>query len=172
MKEIAMNEKIRGRTRPKTNPASLSIRTEIVDNYEDVSVEAVALAPEAAESVVVGPVTAEGATVESAEATSVTVSIAAAAGEPPPCWKSPGASNSDEGFDVSAWQLKTYDLFNENVAAIFDFLAAIGQAKSLSDVIELNSRFASERYSTLLRQTNDIMELTRLVRLRAFPFVA
>ncbi|MEK4031772.1 hypothetical protein WOC76_20590 [Methylocystis sp. IM3] len=167
-----MNQKIRGRTRPKTNPAPLSIQAEIVEDYEDMPVEAVALAPEAAESVVVGPVTAEGVTVEPAEATSVAVSIAATAGGPPPCLKSPGSANSDEGFNVSAWQLKTYDLFNENVAAIFDFLSAFGQVTSLSDVIELNSRFASERYSTLLRQTNEIMELTDPVRLRAFPFVA
>ncbi len=73
---------------------------------------------------------------------------------------------------MGAWQLKTYDLFNENVAVLFDFLAAFGQVKSLSDAIELNSRFASERYSTLLRQANENMELTHPVRLRGFPFVA
>ncbi len=165
-----MNEKIRGRTRPKTNPASLSIHSEIVDDYGGMPVEAVALASEAAESVAV--VTAEDVTVGPAEATSVTVSIAATASEPPPCLKSPQAPNFDEGFDVSAWQLKTYDLFNENVAAFFNFLAAFGQVKSLSEVIELNSRFASERYSKLLGQTNELMELTCSVRLRAFPFVA
>ncbi len=172
MKEIAMNQKIRGRTRPKANPASLSIQAEIADDYEDMPVEAVDLAPEAAESVAVAPVTAEHVTVGPAEATSVAVSVAATASEPPPSLKSPGVPNFDEGFHVSAWQLKTYDLLNENVAALFDFLAAFGQVKSLSEVIELNSRFASERYSKLLGQTNELMELTRSVRLRAFPFIA
>ena len=54
-----------------------------------------------------------------------------------------------------------FDLFSANTAAVLDFAAALGQAKSLTDAIELQSHFASERYSTLLRQTNEIAELMR-----------
>ncbi|MGA3311348.1 MAG: phasin family protein [Xanthobacteraceae bacterium] len=54
-----------------------------------------------------------------------------------------------------------FDLFSANAAAVLDFATALGQAKSLTDAIELHSRFANERYSTLLRQTNEIAELTR-----------
>jgi len=74
----------------------------------------------------------------------------------------------------------TLDLFSANTAAILDFATALAQAKSLSDAIELQSRFASERYSTLLRQTNEIAELMRRsifdanapVRLNLRAFVA
>jgi hypothetical protein len=60
------------------------------------------------------------------------------------------------------------------------FTTALGQAKSPTDAIELHSRFASERYSTLLRQTNEIAELMRRstfaattsVRLSVGPLVA
>jgi hypothetical protein len=196
---MAMNEKFPRRTRPKANPAPISIQAEIVDDYEGAPAESVTLAreaaeavtlapeatdsvtlaPEAAEPVAVAQVTAEHATVEPVEVTAVAVSVAAQTGESPSL-KFPGASNPEEEFDVSAWQLKTLDLISENVAALFDFTAALGQANSLSDAIELNSRFASERFSALLRQTNEIIELTRLltfkvsapVPLRVFPFVA
>ena len=88
------------------------------------------------------------------------VSVVATLGASP-SYESLGAKKSDAEFDLSAWPLKTLDLFSENAAAVLDFTAALGKAKSLSDVIELQSRFASERYSTLLRQTNEIAELTR-----------
>ncbi len=84
-----------------------------------------------------------------------------------PSFESPGPEKSDAEFDLSAWPLNMHDLFNANAAAVLDFATALGQAKSLTDAIELQSRFASERYSTLPRQTNEIAELMRRSTLAA-----
>ena len=78
-----------------------------------------------------------------------------------PSGTSPETKKSDAEFDLRAWPLNVFDLFSANAAAVLDFAAALGQAKSLTDAIELQSRFAGERYSTLLRQTNEIAELMR-----------
>ena len=94
--------------------------------------------------------------------------------------RSQEADKSQAEFDLSAWPLNVFDLFNANAAAVLDFATALGQAKSLTDAIELHSRFANERYSTLLRQTNEFAELMRRstfaatapVRLSVGAFVA
>jgi hypothetical protein len=147
---MTTNQKLPGRLRPGTNRESISIQAEIADGYEEVAAEPTALAPVAAEQVAA----------ELVEIKAVAVSITATLGELP-SFESPGPEKSDAEFDLSAWPLNMLDLFSANAAAILDFATALGQAKSLTDAIELQSRFASERYSTLLRQTNEIAELMR-----------
>jgi cell division septation protein DedD len=73
-------------------------------------------------------------------------------------------------LDASALPLKTLDLFNENAAAVLDFALALGSAKSVGDAIELQSRFASERYSSLVRQAGEFAELTRRLAFQSAPF--
>jgi hypothetical protein len=123
---------------------------------------------------------AEEVAAELVEIKAVAVSIAATLGALP-SGPSPKANKSDAEFDHGAWPLNVLDLFSANAAAVLDFVTALGQAKSLTDAMELQSRFASERYSTLLRQTNEIAELMRRcsafdtngpVRLRVRAFVA
>ena len=165
---MTTNQKFRGRPRPAANREPISIQAEIADDYEEAVTEPVAIAPVAAEQVAAEPV----------EVKAVTVSTTTLGSLPSPT--SPEANKSDAEFDLSAWPLNMLDLFSANAAAVIDFATALGQAKSLSDAIELQSRFASERYSTLLRQTNEFAELMRRstfaatapVRLSVGAFVA
>ena len=133
---MATNEKLPAKSRPAANSAPISIQAEI----RDERAEAAAAEPVEGKAVVVGVVATLGAS---------------------PSFNSPGVKKSDAEFDLSAWPLKTLDLFSENAAAVLDLAVALGKAKSLSDAIELQSHFVSERYSTFLRQTNEIAELTR-----------
>jgi cell division septation protein DedD len=95
------------------------------------------------------------------------VARAAAAPIAPPPEVRISAAVSTQNIDVKALPLKALDLLGENAAALFDFAAELGKVKSLADAIDLQSRFASERYSTFLRQSDEIAELTRQVALGA-----
>lgn len=77
---------------------------------------------------------------------------------------------STGAFDFGALPLKTLDLFNENTAALIDFAAELGKVKSVTDVVSLQSRFASECYATFLRQSNEIADLTRKMAVGAVAF--
>jgi hypothetical protein len=147
---MTTNQKSPGKSTPAANLEPISIQAEIGDAYEEVVAEPAALAPMAAEEVAA----------ELVEIKAVAVSIASTL-DALPSGTSSEANKSDAEFDLSAWPLNVFDLFSANAAAVLDFATALGQAKSLTDAIELQSRFASERYSTLLRQTNEIAELTR-----------
>lgn len=80
---------------------------------------------------------------------------------------SPAAASAE--FDPGAWPLKTFDVISENAAAVFDLALALGKAESVSDALELQSRFVSERYSTLVRQAGEFAELTRRLAFEASP---
>jgi hypothetical protein len=64
-------------------------------------------------------------------------------------------------FDFGALPFKTLDFFTENAFAVLDHAGELSKAASLSEVIELQSRFARERYSTFLKQFNDAGEIVR-----------
>ena len=74
---------------------------------------------------------------------------------------------SAESFDIKELPLKTFDLLNENTAALFDFAAELSKVTSVADVIALQSRFASERYTTFLRQSGEVADLARQLALGA-----
>jgi cell division septation protein DedD len=107
---------------------------------------------------------AEPLVIEPAEA--VVLRAAPAPSAPPP-EMTISAAVSTQNPDIKALPLKTLDLLGENAAALFDFAAELGKVKSLADAIDLQSRFASERYSTFLRQSDEIAELTRQIALGA-----
>lgn len=71
------------------------------------------------------------------------------------------SSVSPKQIDASALSLKSLELFQENAAAMFDYAAALGNVKSVTDAFELQSQFVRERYSTFVRQTTEVAELTR-----------
>ena len=147
---MTTNQKSRSKSTPAANLEPISIQAEIADRYEEVVAEPAVLAPMAAEEVAA----------ELGEIKAVAVSIAATL-DALPSWPSPEANKSDAEFDLRACPLNVFALFSANASAVLDFATALGQAKSLTDAIELQSRFASERYSTLLRQTNGVAELMR-----------
>ena len=74
---------------------------------------------------------------------------------------------SAESFDLNELPLKTFDLLNENAAALFDFAAELSKVQSVVEAIDLQSRFVSERYTTFLRQSNEVADLTRQLALGA-----
>ena len=181
---MTTNQKFRGRLRPAADREPISIQAEIADDYEEAVAEPVVPAPVTTEQVTAKPVAfeaiaAEQVAAEPVEVKAVAVSIATTLGALP-SGTSPEANKSDAEFDLSAWPLNVFELFSANAAAVLDFATALGQAKSFTDAIELQSRFASERYSTLLRQTNEFAELMRRstcaatapVRLSVGAFVA
>jgi hypothetical protein len=180
---MTTNQKFRGRLRPAADREPISIQAEIADDYEEAVAEPVVPAPVTNEQVTAEPVAFEAIAAEQAiepvEVKSVAVGTTAKSGESD-TFESQGAEKSQVEFDLSAWPLNVLDLFNANAAAVLDFATALGQAKSLTDAIELHSRFANERYSTLLRQTNEFAELmcrstfaaTAPVRLSVGAFVA
>ncbi|MBI1868398.1 MAG: phasin family protein [Methylocystis sp.] len=98
----------------------------------------------------------------------VAAAIASAASErapvgaPPQAPKAaPTSAVSSRQIDASALSLKSLELFQENAAAMFDYAAALGKVKSVTDAFELQSQFVRERYSTFVRQTTEVAELTR-----------
>jgi hypothetical protein len=119
-------------------------------------------APVAMKEIVAEPIAAEP--VESVLAETKAAPIAPAPSLPE---ATVAVAVSAESFDIKELPLKTFDLLNENAAALFDFAAELSKVKSVADVIALQSRFASERYTTFLRQSNEVADLTRQLALGA-----
>lgn len=183
---MATNQKGPGKSRSAPKPTLVSddlepislkdeLESEAVEpvEVESVQVESVEVEPIEVERFAAPPVeiesidTIETETVKPAPEPvliekAVAVAVAVVATTLPP----PSAAPSGE-LDPGAWPLKTFDLFSENAAALFDLALALGKAESVSDALELQSRFVSERYSTLVRQAEEFAELTRRLTFEA-----
>lgn len=127
------------------------------------TVEAVAAEPEILEPAIIAPEIVEPPAAPVIAAAAVTASVA------PPAPADAASGSAPAALDPSALQLKTLDLFNENAAAVLDFALALGSAKSVGDALELQSRFASERYSSLVRQAGEFADLTRRLAFQSGP---
>ncbi|MBI1980780.1 MAG: phasin family protein [Methylocystis sp.] len=66
-----------------------------------------------------------------------------------------------EEFDPTLWSQKSIDLWAENATAVLDFAERLANAKSIDEVTSLQSRFASERFDTLLRHSNELLTLAQ-----------
>ena len=66
-------------------------------------------------------------------------------------------------FDTSDWSKKSIELWAENAAAFLDLAEEIGKAKSLEEVLDVQSRFASDRFQAFIRQSQELMDLARRV---------
>lgn len=91
---------------------------------------------------------AQTTTVEQAPSTALAIAVEV---------KSAGA----EAFDPTLWSQKSIDLWAENATAVLDFAERLANAKSIDEVTSLQSRFASERFDTLLRHSNDFLTLAQ-----------
>jgi hypothetical protein len=60
-------------------------------------------------------------------------------------------------FDASAWSKKSLELWSENANAFLAFAEQLGKAKSFEEAIDLQSRFASERFEAFVRQSQELM---------------
>jgi cell division septation protein DedD len=116
---------------------------------------------------ILAPVAVEPAA--SAEPAVIIAAMTATLAPPALLAPEPAVAASAPDLDPSALPLKTLDLFNENAAAVLDFALALGAAKSVGDAFELQSRFASERYSSLVRQAGEFAELTRRLAFQNNP---
>jgi len=75
-----------------------------------------------------------------------------------------------EDFDPTLWSQKSIDLWAENATALLDFTERLAGAKTLDEVTSLQSRFVSERFDALLRQSNELMTLAqRLLNISIAP---
>ncbi len=66
-------------------------------------------------------------------------------------------------FDSSDWSKKSIDLWAENASAFLDLAEEIGKAKTLEEVLDVQSRFASDRFAAFIRQSQELMDLARRV---------
>lgn len=174
---MATNSKGPVKSRPAPKPASISLAPislkEELESDEPVDAPVAssfdATPPAEIESVAAEPLepvafVAEPALVAETEPVVVAAAVVASVAPPALFTPPPAAAGA---LDPSEWPLKTFDLFNENAAAVLDLALALGKAQSVSDAFELQSRFASERYSTLVKQANEFVELTRRLTLEA-----
>jgi hypothetical protein len=70
-------------------------------------------------------------------------------------------------IEFGGWPFNAFDMWNENANALLDFAEELGKAKTLTDIVALQSRFASERYERFLKQSNEFAEATRRLATQA-----
>jgi hypothetical protein len=58
--------------------------------------------------------------------------------------------------EAAAWAFKGVELWSENAQAMMGFASALGKAKSLTEVVELQSRFASERFNRFAKLAGEV----------------
>jgi hypothetical protein len=63
--------------------------------------------------------------------------------------------------DLDGWPFAAFELWAENANAFLDFAESLSKAKTLGDIVALQSRFATERYESFVKHTNEIAEATR-----------
>ncbi len=66
------------------------------------------------------------------------------------------ASTPSATPEAAAWAFKGVELWSENAQAMMGFASALGKAKSLTEVVELQSRFASERFNRFAKLAGEV----------------
>lgn len=66
-------------------------------------------------------------------------------------------------FDTSVWPKKSFELWAESAAAFFELAENVARAQSLEEVVDLQSRFASERFEAFVRQSKELMDFAQNV---------
>ncbi len=64
-------------------------------------------------------------------------------------------------FDSSAWSKKSFELWTENAAAFLEFAEQVVKAKSFEEAVDLQSRFATERFDAFIRQSKELMDIAK-----------
>ena len=91
-----------------------------------------------------------------------------AVSEPAPVAAPAVAGPATETVEIT-WSLKPLDLWSENAAALLDFAEQVGKAKTVEEVMTLQSRFASDRYESFLRQSKEFMTFAQSFMIVAAP---
>ena len=66
-------------------------------------------------------------------------------------------------FDSGEWTKKSFDLWSENTTALLDLAEQITKAKTLDEVVSLQTRFVNGRLDSFLRQSKDAMAFAQSV---------
>ena len=64
--------------------------------------------------------------------------------------------------EAAAWAFKSVELWSENAQAMMGFASALGKAKSLTEVVELQSRFAAERFNRFAKLAGEVVPPPKL----------
>ncbi len=73
-----------------------------------------------------------------------------------------GASASGAVAWTKAWPVASFDVWNENAAALMDLASELSKAKTVGDVVTLQSRFANERFSRFVRLSTEIAAFPKI----------
>lgn len=74
-------------------------------------------------------------------------------------------------FDSAEWTKKSFELWSENATALLDLAEQMARAKTLDEIVSLQSRFATDRLDSFLRQSKDVMSFAQsFCNLAATPF--
>ncbi|WP_442754992.1 phasin family protein [Methylocystis sp. JAN1] len=66
-------------------------------------------------------------------------------------------------FDSSEWSKKSLELWSEHAAAFFAFAEQLSRAQTFEEIVDLQSRFASERFEAFLRQSKELMDVAKSI---------
>jgi hypothetical protein len=66
------------------------------------------------------------------------------------------ASTPSATPEAAAWAFKGVELWSENAQAMMGFASALGKAKSLTEIVELQSRFATERFNRFAKLAGEV----------------
>ncbi len=73
-------------------------------------------------------------------------------------------------LDASEWSKKSFNAWNENATAMLDYAARLSKATSFDDVMSIQTRFFSERFDALSRQSAELCALGQaLISVSAAP---
>ncbi|PPD43435.1 MAG: hypothetical protein CTY15_09660 [Methylocystis sp.] len=75
--------------------------------------------------------------------------------------KTTEAFSASFDFDASLWSKKSFQLWAENAAAFFDLAEKIARAQTFEEVVDLQSRFANDRFEAFVRQSKELMGLAQ-----------
>lgn len=64
-------------------------------------------------------------------------------------------------FDTSEWSKKSLELWSEHAAAFFALAEQISKAQTFEEIVDLQSRFASERFEAFVRQSKELMDVAK-----------
>ncbi len=62
---------------------------------------------------------------------------------------------------ASEWRKTTAEAWNDSAVALFDLASALTKARTVSEVIDLQARFARERFGGLAKLSSDYVELAQ-----------
>jgi Phasin protein len=71
------------------------------------------------------------------------------------------AYSASFAFDSAVWSKKPFELWAENASAFLDFAERIAKARTVEEVVELQTRFATERFYAFMRQSKELMEFAQ-----------